>query len=664
MDARDAAAEVKRLRAEIRRHDYLYYVLAQPEIPDAEYDRLMRRLAELETEFGLVTPDSPTQRVAGQPLEGFQQVRHSVPMLSLANAYSLDELSDFHRRVCELYGHEPAYVCELKIDGVAVNLRYRNRRLEKGTTRGDGLVGDDVTTNMRTIRAIPLTAPDRMPAEFEVRGEVYYPRPEFERMNRERAAAGLKTFMNPRNGAAGTLKLLDPREVAKRPLRFFAYALYTAESAIGSQAEALKLLRDAGLPTNPNWELCPNLDAIESYCSRWETARHELSYDTDGVVVKLNDLAGQTELGATARSPRWAIAYKYTGQGAVTRLKGVTWQVGRTGTLTPVAELEPVLLLGTTVKRATLHNQEELGRLGVQIGDWVEIEKGGEVIPKVIRPLEERRTDDVKPIPIPTACPECGTDLVQDADEVAIRCPNWDCPAQVRGKISHFASRNAMDIEGLGDKNVDLFVTRSLIKDASDLYFLSRAQIEVLPRQAETSAENLLRGIEASRARPFDRLLFGLGIRHVGAGVARKIAARFKNLDALVAASEEELTQIEEVGPVVAASIRNYFQQPQVAALLLKLRRVGVIGSPMESAQVPQTLAGKSFVLTGTLDKFTREQAGEEIRTRGGQVVSTVSKKTDFVVVGVNPGSKLDKARQLGVEILDEAAFINRLGRE
>jgi len=655
-------AEINRLRREINHHDYLYYVLAEPEIADHQYDALMRRLIELETKYpDLLTNDSPTQRVGGQPSEGFRQVSHGAPMLSLANSYNIHELREFDRRVREIYEKDPEYVCELKIDGVAVALSYRNRTLTQGATRGDGWTGDDITTNIRTIRSIPLSVSDVMPPDFEVRGEVYYPRSEFVEMNVRREEAGLKPFMNPRNGAAGTLKMLDPKEVARRPLRFFAYSLFDDGINLGSQAKILDLLTQGRFSTNPNWELCRGLDKVETFLSKWDEARFDLPYDTDGVVVKLNDISAWETLGSTAKNPRWAIAYKFSTEKAITQLLDVTWQVGRTGTVTPVAELEPVLLLGTIVKRATLHNEDEIKRLGIRRHDWVEIEKGGEIIPKVNRFIEEKRTTDTEEVIVPADCPECGTQLVRDEEEVAIRCPNWECPAQVRGRISHFAARGAMDIDGLGYKTVEAIVAHGLIRDAGDLYSLTAEQIAGLPGMAELSANNLVKGIQSSKDRSFDRLLFGLGIRHVGIGAARLIAQHYDNFDALQSASEEELQAIPEIGTIMAASIKQFFASDRSIKLLTKLKEAGVTGKIEGSESKPQTLDGKIFVLTGALERFSREQAGEAIRERGGRVSSSVSSRTDFVVAGENAGSKYTKAQSLGVTIVNEQEFIDLL---
>ncbi len=655
-------AEINRLRREINHHDYLYYVLDEPEIADHQYDALMHRLIELETEYpDLLTDDSPTQRVGGQPVPSFRQVSHRVPMLSLANSYDIHELGEFDRRVREIYEKAPEYVCELKIDGVAVALSYRDRTLTQGATRGDGRIGDDITTNIRTIRSIPLTVSDDVPPSFEVRGEVYYPRVEFTEMNEKREEAGLKPFMNPRNGAAGTLKMLDSKEVARRPLRFFAYSFFGEGINLGSQAKTLDLLKRSRFPTNPNWKLCRSLDEVEDFLSHWDEARFDLPYDTDGVVVKLDDISAWGKLGSTAKNPRWATAYKFSTEKAITQLVDVTWQVGRTGAVTPVAELEPVLLLGTIVKRATLHNEDEIKRLGILKRDWVEIEKGGEIIPKVNRFIEEKRLADAEEVIIPADCPECGTPLVRDEEEVAIRCPNWECPAQVRGRISHFAARGAMDIDGLGYKTVEAVVSSGLIRDAGDLYSMTVEKIVELPGMAELSANNLVKGIQASKDRPFDRLLFGLGIRHVGIGAARLIAQQYDNLDALQQASEEELQAIPEIGAIMATSITQFFASDRSIQLLAKLKEAGVAGEVEESEAKPQTLDGKTFVLTGALERFSREQAGEAIRERGGRVSSSVSSRTDFIVAGEKAGSKYTKAQSLGVTILNEQEFIGLL---
>ena len=663
MNARETAErEIARLRSEIRRHEYLYYVLSQPEISDQTFDRLMRSLEELEQQWLTEIPiDSPTQRVGGQPSTGFTQIRHSEPMLSMANCYNFGEFKDFNKRVCDLLGRDPEYVCELKIDGVAVSISYKNSKFTAGATRGDGIMGDDVTTNLRTIRAMPLTVPDSLPQDFEVRGEVYFPLKEFEEMNSERAATGLKTFMNPRNGAAGTLKMLDPKEVASRPLSMFAYSIRSEGTSISTQSQALKLLEEGLFPTNPHWKICHSVDEVEDYWKHWDKTQDQLPFETDGIVVKLNDIEGQRLLGATAKSPRWAIAYKYTARGAVTRLTGVKWQVGRTGALTPVAELEPVLLEGTIIKRASLHNIDELERLDVRIGDWVEIEKGGEIIPKVTGVVSERRSSEVLPVQIPEICPVCGKELVRDSEEVALRCPNWYCSARVNSRIVHFASRGGMDIEGMGSRTVEMLTAVGLIGDAGDLYFLKAGDVEALERQAETSAENLVKGIDKSKSQSFDRLLFALGIRHVGKGTAALLAQHYPDFDRLAGASTEEMQEIDEIGPTIASSVVDFFKFTPNMALIDKLKQAGVTGETRETVKVEQTLTGKIFVLTGALRSFTRDSAADEIRQRGGRVTSSVSKKTAYVVAGSDPGSKLHKAEKLGVTVLDEDGFVELL---
>ena len=584
-------------------------------------------------------------------------------MLSLTNCYTVEELRAFDKRLRGLYDGEPEYMCELKIDGVALMLTYRNHRLVQAATRGDGESGDDVTANVRTIKAIPLTVPDELPPDFEVRGEIYYPREKFEAMNEQRIELGLNAFMNPRNGAAGTLKLLDPREVAKRPLSFFAYSIVGDSLPVKTLDDVFNLLEKGRFPTEQNRKQCRSLEEIEAFWLHWDQHRNDLAYDTDGIVCKLVDLDGQKSLGNTAKSPRWAIAFKYSPVNTETRLNEVTWQVGRTGSITPVADLDPVLLLGTWVKRATLHNWDEIERLGVKIGDKVEVKKGGEIIPKIVRVIEDDNNNETKKIELPTHCPECKTELTREEEEAIIRCPNWHCPAQIRGRIIHFASRGAMDIEGLGVKTVDLLVENSLISDVGDLYFLAPEKVEALPRQAELSAENLMKGLESSRKKSFDRLLFGLGIRHVGSGAARLISARYPNLGSLAEATTEDLEAIDEIGPTTAESIVKAFREEGFLKVIGKLTEAGVTGGERLVPQLEQIFTGKIFVLTGTLDNFTREQASEAIRLRGGKVTSSVSKNTTYVLAGREPGSKLDKAVKLGVEVIDEKGF-NDLLRE
>ena len=665
MDRDKSTREIDSLREEIRKHDHLYYGMASPVISDFEYDQLLKRLEELESEFcDLVTPDSPTQRVGIEPNQGFSLVRHSTPMLSLTNCYTVDELRDFDKRLRGLYDREPEYMCELKIDGVALMLTYRNHRMEMAATRGDGDSGDDVTANVRTIKAIPLTVPNELPPDFEVRGEIYYPRDRFEAMNEQRIEQGIKAFMNPRNGAAGTLKLLDSREVAKRPLSFFAYSMVGDSLQVATIGEVFDLLERGRFPTEKNRKACRTLEEVEAYWLQWDQHRDDLGYDTDGVVCKLNDLDGQRSLGNTAKSPRWAIAFKYSPVNTETRLVDVTWQVGRTGSITPVADLDPVLLLGTWVKRATLHNWGEIERLGVKVGDKVEVKKGGEIIPKIVRVIKDERASGTKEIALPTNCPVCEFELSKEEDEAILRCPNWQCPAQVRGRIIHFASRGAMDIEGLGTKTVDLLVENDLISNVGDLYFLTPEKVEALPRQAELSAVNLIKGLEDSREKPFDRLLFGLGIRHVGSGAARLISTRYPNLDLLAKATVEDLEAIDEIGPTTAESIVKAFSDAGFSMSVEKLTEAGVTGGDLNTPQLEQIFAGKIFVLTGALENFSRDTASDAIRLRGGRVTSSVSKKTSYVLAGRDPGSKFVKAGKLGVAVIDEKAFERLLGEE
>ena len=665
MDRDKSTREIDSLREEIRKHDHLYYGMASPVISDFEYDQLLKRLEELESEFcDLVTPDSPTQRVGIEPNQGFSLVRHSTPMLSLTNCYTVDELRDFDKRLRGLYDREPEYMCELKIDGVALMLTYRNHRMEMAATRGDGDSGDDVTANVRTIKAIPLTVPNELPPDFEVRGEIYYPRDRFEAMNEQRIEQGIKAFMNPRNGAAGTLKLLDSREVAKRPLSFFAYSMVGDNLQVATIGEVFDLLERGRFPTEKNRKACRTLEEVEAYWLQWDQHRDDLGYDTDGVVCKLNDLDGQRSLGNTAKSPRWAIAFKYSPVNTETRLVDVTWQVGRTGSITPVADLDPVLLLGTWVKRATLHNWGEIERLGVKVGDKVEVKKGGEIIPKIVRVIKDERASGTKEIALPTNCPVCEFELSKEEDEAILRCPNWQCPAQVRGRIIHFASRGAMDIEGLGTKTVDLLVENDLISNVGDLYFLTPEKVEALPRQAELSAVNLIKGLEDSREKPFDRLLFGLGIRHVGSGAARLISTRYPNLDLLAKATVEDLEAIDEIGPTTAESIVKAFSDAGFSMSVEKLTEAGVTGGDLNTPQLEQIFAGKIFVLTGALENFSRDTASDAIRLRGGRVTSSVSKKTSYVLAGRDPGSKFVKAGKLGVAVIDEKAFERLLGEE
>lgn len=662
------AERARELRDEIRRHERLYYVLNAPEVSDEAYDRLERELRELEAEHPeLVTPDSPTQRVGERPSEEFPSVTHAVPMLSLDNTYSEEELREFEARLFRVLGgpREMRYVAELKVDGLSMSLHYEDGRLFRAVTRGDGVRGDDVTPNVRAIRSVPLALLGaNVPRELEVRGEVYFPRSRFDALNREREARGEEPFANPRNAAAGSMKTLDARVVAERGLDIFVYAVARArEAGLAGQWQALERLREWGLRTNPAARLCAGLEPVLDYCREWRERRDALEYDIDGVVVKVDDLALQAELGSTSKFPRWAIAYKYPARQASTSVRSIEVQVGRTGKLTPVALLEPVFLAGSTVGRATLHNEEEVARKDVREGDTVLIEKGGDVIPKVVRVVDPERPGRGAPWTPPLACPVCGTEAVKAEGEVDRRCPNSSCPAQVEEGLKHFARREAMDIEGLGDVLVHQLVEQGLVRDFADLYALKLEELLGLERMAEKSGRNLLEAIEASKGRELRRLLFGLGIRFVGERAALLLARHFRSLEALGRASAEELEAIYEIGPVVASSLREWFAREANRRLLDRLEQAGV--RTAESGPGPGSLAfqGQQFVLTGSLSGMTRDEAKAAIEARGGRVTASVSKKTAYVVVGRDPGAKQQKAVELGVACLDEGAFAELLAR-
>lgn len=658
----------ERLREEIRRHDRLYYVEARPEIPDREYDALLAALVAAEAAHpDWVTPESPTQRVGGAPAPGFAAVAHSAPMLSLANGYTLDEVREFDARVRKGLGVERVdYVVELKIDGVAIGLRYAGGRLAQGLTRGDGRVGDDVTQNLRTVRGLPLVlrAPEGTAgtaaarADLEVRGEVYMLRADFAALNRAREERGEPPFMNPRNLTAGTLKTLDPREVAGRPLRVALYTVVdAARHGLRTQREALAWMRGRDLPVRPEAQAARGVEEVEAAIASWADRYRDLPFDVDGLVIKVDDLAAQQALGATAKSPRWGLAYKFETESALTRLLDIELQVGRTGVVTPVARLEPVVLLGTTVSRATLHNQEEIRRKDIKIGDWVVVEKGGEVIPKVVSVVTERRSGAERDFAMPERCPECGSALVQEEGEVALRCDGVACPAQTRGKLLHWASRGALDVAGLGEAVVEQLVGRGWVSDVAGLYDLDAERLASLERQGQKSAENLVRALEASKTRPLERVLFGLGMRHVGSSLAAALARRFGTYEALAVATHEELLGVPDVGPVVADALERYLGDPQAQALWRRLTERGLRPQAPAPAAAGAPWEGLAFVLTGTLARRTRTEAAAEISRRGGKVASAVSQKTHFVVAGEEAGSKLDKARALGVRVLDEAEF-------
>jgi DNA ligase (NAD+) len=660
-----AAKRIEDLRRQIRRHERLYYVLNRPEISDQEYDALERELRDLEEQHpDLVTPDSPTQRVGERPSEEFQSFTHKVAMLSLDNTYSEDELREFEERIFRIVGsREMTYVAELKIDGLSMALHYEKGRLARGVTRGDGVRGDDVTPNVRAIRVVPLVlSGEDVPEYVEARGEIFLPRSRFLEINREREDRDEEPFANPRNAAAGTMKNLDARVVVGRGLDVFFYTLAQARGLpLKSQWESLEAMRSWGLKTNATSRLCRGLDAVLEYCSEWRDRRDALEYEIDGVVVKVDDLALQEELGFTAKFPRWAIAYKYPAHRAATVVRAIEVQVGRTGKLTPVAHLDPVSLAGSTVSRATLHNEEEVARKEVRVGDTVLIEKGGDVIPKVVEVVLEKRPPDTGAWQPPDTCPVCGRPARKAEGEVDRRCVNASCPAQIKERLKHFARRQAMDIEGLGDALVEQLVDKGLVRDFADLYKLRLEDLAPLERMAEKSASNLLEQLEASKPRELRRLLFGLGIRFVGERAAMLLARHFRSLAALAAASAEEIDAIYEIGPVVAASVSGWFADEANRALVGRLEDAGVRTSEPESSAGALPFQGMQFVLTGSLETMTRDEARAEIELRGGRVTSSVSKKTSAVVVGAEPGAKYDRARELGVACLDEAEFRRRL---
>ncbi len=656
--SKSAASRVDELRELIRRHEHSYYVENDPEISDAEFDALMSELQELETANpDLVTPDSPTQRVGGAPTEGFRTVRHSVQMLSLDNTYSADELQDFDRRVrTRLGGESPTYVVELKLDGVSISVTYVDGILSVAATRGDGERGDDITANLRTIRSVPLKLRGRHTGMLEVRGEVYMPRSGFEELNRSRKRDGEAPFANPRNAAAGSLKQLDPAEVGRRPLDAFFYQLLGGRSA--THFAALDEIREMGLRVNPEAILCEDVDAVVAHIETWEERRSALDYDTDGMVVKVNELRLQDMLGSTSKSPRWAIAFKFPAQSATTVVEDIVVQVGRTGKLTPVANLSPVFISGSTVSRATLHNQDEIERLDVRVGDTVVVEKGGEVIPKVVKVVESKRKGRPRRFRMPASCPVCGEPISRAEGEVDYRCENVRCPAQVRGSIEHFAARGSMDIEGLGPALVEQLVNEGLASDYGDLYSLRVEDLVPLEHMGERSAGNLVVALEESKGRPFSRLLSALGIRHVGRRVAASLAARYRTLEALESADEEDMAETPDVGPVIAASVRSFLGSKENRRVLRKLKAAGVgEPEPAGSGASEGPMAGMSVVLTGRLDSMTREEAGRAVEAAGGRVVSSVSSKTDLVVAGEDAGSKLVRAGELGVRVADEREF-------
>lgn len=699
MSAPDPTHRLKELRDAIRHHEERYYIHNAPEVSDEEFDRLLHELEQLETQHpDLVTEDSPTQRVAGRPVEGFATVEHLVPMRSLDNAYSEDELRAFDERVRKGGGlgeSRVGYVAELKIDGLSIALTYVDGKLVRGATRGDGVRGEDVTANVRTIRAIPLALRASAAAgeaafagRIEVRGEVFLSRTSFARINQEREDAGEPLFANPRNAAAGTMRNLEPSLVAKRNLGAFTYQLVTGPlnsldgvkgvpAIVATHADTLEALSRWGLPVEPHWRRCDGIDAVIAFCQEWADTRRTLQFDTDGVVVKVDDLALRERLGATAKFPRWATAFKFPAQQAHTRLIKIDVNVGRTGAVTPYAVLEPVLLAGSTISMATLHNAEDIARKDFREGDMVVIEKAGDVIPKVVAPILSLRQPDAPPWVMPTTCPECGSTLRRDEEEVVWRCENTSCPARLRRSLEHFASRSAMNIEGLGASLVDQLLAQDLVHDFADLYHLDAATLDNLvvtpkeprseravPRKLGKVGRNVFEQIERSKSNDIARLIYGLGIRHVGEKAAGTLARYVRTMDALIDAPVESLQEIPEIGPVVAQSIRSFFDEPRNRALVAKLKAAGVSMTttlPEPAVEQAGPLAGQTFVLTGTLATMTREQATEALEQRGARVAGSVSRKTTCVVYGADAGSKLEKARKLGIETMDEEQFRARI---
>jgi DNA ligase (NAD+) len=668
---KDLVKKIESLREKIRHHEYLYYVVDNPEISDAEFDKLMRQLKDLEAEHpDLVSGDSPTQRVGGKPREGFVKVPHSSPMLSLDNTYSEEELRDWERRVHELSGRKDVdYVCELKLDGMSLALIYEDGKLVRGITRGDGSVGEDVTLNVRTVRSVPLSIPKEklkkagIPSDFEVRGELLMPTASFKKINEERERNGLPTFANPRNFTAGTVRQLDSNITAARRLDYFPYILLqNGRTYFDRHSKTLAALEAAGFKVNPNHKLVRSMDEAWAFIQRWEEKRDSLPYEIDGIVIKVDRTSLQDELGFTGKAPRWAIAYKYAARAGITKLENVRWQVGRTGKLTPVAELVPVLIGGTTVRNATLHNMDEIERLGVKIGDWVQVERGGDVIPKVAKVVDDkdhpRGKEDIE---VPEKCPVCGTKVVRTEGEVDYRCVNANCPAKLAGTILHFASRGVMNIDGMGDALVGQLTERGLVKNVADIYKLTKNDLLSLERMGDKSAQNILDEIEASKKLPLERVIYGLGIRMVGERTAQFLAEHFGSMEAIESAGVEELQDVNEVGPRIAESIVEFFSVIANRKLVERLREAGLTLTGQKK-QRGTKLAGKTFLLTGTLAHFTRDEAKKMIEDAGGKVTGSVSKKTDYVVAGADAGSKLDKAKELGVRVIDEKELEQLVG--
>ena len=659
MNKNDAKKQIQKLRDEINYHNYQYYVENNPVISDYEYDMLLKQLEALETQYpDLISPDSPTQRVGGEPAKGFTTVEHKIPMLSLDNAYSYEELQEFDERVKKVVT-DVEYICEPKIDGVSISLIYENGVFKRGATRGDGIKGDDITSNLRTIRSIPLRLQGSELQNAEIRGEVYFPISSFKKFNKEQEKKGEQVFANPRNAAAGSLRQLDPRIVASRPLDTYLYYISYADKDFKSQQNSLETLRTAGFRVNPLIKKTGSIQEAILYCKSLETKRESLDYEIDGVVLKVNSFTQQRQLGSTIKHPRWAIAFKFTAKQATTRLKDIVIQVGRTGTLTPVAILEPVQVGGVTVSRATLHNFDELKRKDIRIGDMVLVERSGDVIPQVVKSISEKRTGEEKARAIPRKCPVCGSEVIRTLDEVAVRCPNKQCPARLKWRIEYFASRDAMDIDHLGGQTIDKLIEKGLIEDIADVYALTEHDILQLEGFKDKSVQNLLDSIEKSKQQGLARLIYGLGIRHVGKYAAQILAAQYQSIDELASKTAEELTQIHGLGDKTAEAIATFFATEENIELINKLKGIGI---KTKETKKEGPLAGKKFVFTGGLATLSRPDASDLVMKKGGMVASAVGKDIDYVVFGSDPGSKYEKAKKLGLTILDENQFKKLVG--
>ncbi len=664
MDRQQAEAKIKELKDKAVRANIAYYEDANPIMSDREFDRLLEELLELELKFNLQAPDSPTVRIGGNPTKNFKNVEHPVPMLSLSNTYNKDELFDFDKRVQNILGHENyTYHVELKYDGMAMRLRYENGKLILGATRGNGTKGDDITSNVRTIRDIPLSLKNDFPDVIEIRGEAYMELDAFAKMNEDRENRGEFVFANPRNATAGTLKLQDPGIVATRPIRFFAYDVLFEDNREVHQSEKFDLLKKWGLPVCDVRKHCTSIDEVSTLIDSWADKRSTYPYETDGAVVKVNEDKYRDVLGQTAKAPRWAIAYKFESEQAITTIREITLQVGRLGTITPVAELEPVQLAGTTVKRASLHNEDEILRKDIRVGDTVVIEKAGEIIPQVIKVLNPDAENRAEPFKMPECCPACGSGLTRTEGEAAYRCTNPSCPPQVRIKIEYFASRDAMDIDGLGEAVVDQLVSNGLIQNYADLYTLEAAQISGLERMGDKSADNLIQALENAKNQPFDRVLYSLGIRFVGSKVAKDLAKAFKSMEAIAQATEDDLTAVDSIGPRIAESVVAFFKEPQNHALVNRLKEFGLKMELEETEQAGNNLDGLTFVITGTLPTLKRKEASGLIEQYGGKVTGSVSKNTNYLLAGEEAGSKLDKAKKLEIPVLSEKELFKLIGK-